>query len=389
MTNICLPEEYLERLKLFLIRNGRNSIGKANPLSILTNYSAKRIFQLPLLACNSKSINLAPYFPSVADRTDPITKEVIYASGIYALNYYVGSYFLAINHISGNLSLYNKIPPNIYKLFYTPFYDPNPDQINTNTINPLFNLIDTNQSCVNERETATTEDIFTYYTNSTLGCYTTYKNNLLNYNPPIISPQDHTFSGCICDTNYCPPCLNSDSINPFECSPNCFPYLPNLPIFTVFRRQNNSTVPYPNFNLSYILHTLDSGLPLWLSFEISNSYYQKFVYNNNSSNYIPNLTEQGIWYADNSGDSGFDVGLILCGYINDVPAAQTLDGSNGVFIFLETLGTNFGNQGLGYITYNYFFNTLGNDTALLNNSSPVKQLLIPYINTNKESKYIK
>ena len=389
MTTFCFSDAYKEKLTRFLVSSGSVNVGSGNPLSILSNYSAKRFLIPPFLTCSPQSVNLAPYFPSVADRvdktTDPGTPRAIAASGIYALEYYVGSYFLAINFFNLSLPQYKKAPISDYQLFYNPYPNPDPYQVNILTINPLNTIINTNNSCENERDTGTTIDIFTYYNTATTGCYSKYKNIVLDYNPPQIDI-DNKFVGCECGVNGCPTCHNYDPpYNTEPCSPDCFPFLPGMSLFTVFERANNGIVNYPYFNPTYFHTSLDAGLPLYISFQMPNSYLTKYTTNNNPSYYNPVLTAQGIMYADNSGDSGNDVGLILCGYIENVPAAYELDGSNCVYIFIETLGTSFGNGGLGYITSNYLFG-VGNTTVCLeNNSSPVKQVCAAYINSNKNS----
>lgn len=365
-TNICFDEEYIKKLSQFLISRGNLPVGKNHPLSVLSNYSAKRIFAPPFIRCAQNSVNLSSYFPTIASRIDPVNGKLIEASGIYSLEYYVGSYFLAINSFNISLTDYYKVNPKVYQQIYNPF----PENVkNFNTINPVYTIVKVNSSCENVRTSYDHNSIYTYYHNSKNGCITTPVNTNLKYNPPSIS-DNNEFQICSC--------------NEFDCSigtVNCFPFLPNKDLGHIFVRDFNGSVPFPEFNLNSICNYLKNGNPIYVTLELQNSFYSKYITNNNLNNYYPYLKPEGILYADNSGDSGNDEGVILCGYIFDVPAAKLIDGSSGVFIFIETRGNSFGNNGLFYMTFNYFFNVGNTNTALINNSSPIKQVELPFINT--------
>jgi len=284
----------------------------------------------------------------------------------YSSIYYIGSYYNML--IQNNLD-FNTINKN--SLDFESYYS------NSNNImNPLYVWTEINGSSAGPN----TYEITDYYSEAQQGIKT-FSNFNLPINPPSVS------NNVI--ENY-PPSID----NPIY----CYPFNPNQYMNILYSRQSYTNY-YNTFTLQSLINLLNQNIPIWFAVDINNYFNTTFKlslnpavssYYNNSTSPVTFNSATGIWYCTSTTDP--DVtdktaghAMILCGYINNVPFANQVDGSSGVFIIRNQYSQNFGNNGNCYITYNYFFSGLGidingnptstyNSTALSNGSSPVDML---------------
>ena len=320
----------------------------------------------------------------------------------YTVVYGIGSYYSMLqkfginnsdivlndNSASFVLKKMNTDPiPNIKNMNMNMYYD-----ISSNILNPLYTyLLNNSNSSIIDVTTPEINvngpawDIDTYiFSIQQSGCATLAHFDL-SFNRPDISIDG---SGNTIFTNYGPNLMNI--ISPVtDFSVPTFSQIDNLiypfPQYTI--QPTTTTSPKyiyagnPNIGIS-LVHTkiaLNTYGPLYWSFQTSN-YFQTAFYNMSASIFglfnnttifnqssvdvsNSNIDPSGLWCAnDTITMDGSGQVAILIGYIDNLPGATKADGSTGVFVFQNSYGTSFGNNGYGYITYKFFTDAVNGPT---------------------------
>jgi hypothetical protein len=307
-------------------------------------------------------VNLDVYFPPVVSQGETD------ACQCYSMIYHIGSYYMML--IKNNLQ-FNTLKS--YSLNFSDYYK-NQDNI----LNPLY-IFQTLMQCTIGPNMYSYSD---YYNIAQLGT-----KNFSNYNLQFDYP-------CIANKKFepCTPTINNDKYcNPFSLTDT----------YNILYQRTTFLQKKYTLSLNGIQNLLQNNVPIVFAVMLNNYFYKTFesMHNpnvqlnyNNSTNPVKINNPKGIWYcADNDDKVITGHVMVLCGYINNVPAAYEADGSTGVFIFRNQYSINFANNGLGYITYNYLFSGLGIDLngsptdtfiqqALSQGSSPLDYLYTLPIN---------
>jgi len=309
-------------------------------------------------------VDLSPFFPSITDQ------KFLDACECYSMVYNIANYYqmlLSLKLNPTNWQTFHKYKKQIDK-YYNKSDPLNPQN---NIINPLFTWNQVQPiSCqgvwyVGETGTGRLPQPFMVYRTIIKGC-ATYSSYNLNYIAP--QPVNDSPTSPILG---CPPTINNGV--------NAYPILPNSSMVILFDVFN----PYPystTFNLSLVQSYLNKGLPLLFTVYLNKLFIDQLLLYNNRSNYHPKLTTAGLWYNNTNDPNSYiyiaNHLMVICGYIDNLPVAYEADGSSGVFIFINTFSTTFGNNGIGYITYNYFFNCFNTniEAPFSNGAGPLIQL---------------
>jgi hypothetical protein len=357
---------------------------------VATNYKAeKRANMLRDTSQLPTFVNLGVLLPPIADQGD------LGDCQSFTMDYNIGSYYVMLQYYSLTFSnnLLNYFLNNIWKQgettisYYLSAGNTNPNSI----INPLYNWYEIN-GCSSKPSLVPNQ--LNYFPTSQAGVYS-YQDYNLSFDPPVVS--NDLIVGC-------PVSIQPNSVElypflPVSSTPSSAGYLNGtLPLFQVnnyqtYINQNGGTASTATTVLLNTIQTyLNQGTPLFLGINLNNFFLTNFqFYSNpslptyyNSSNIVPVISTtstpnapiifngiNGIWYGTNNTSTEYTEvkgghAITLCGYINNVqvnnngsnvPLSSICpDNSTGVFIFKNQWGPTFGNNGYGYISYNYFFN---------------------------------
>lgn len=345
------------------VENSNNNFG----FLIINNFNLlKRYYNN-----NVNYVNLGLFLPPVGNQgNSPACQS-------YALIYYLANYYqmlIKLNLRPENWKFFNSIIDIIHNYYG---YDIGSYLPVDNIINPLYTYLSVTGDCKAEYSTSfvpvegwefppdQAEVVDDFFSASIIGC-ATYNNFNLNYVGPVVDKITSKYIGC-------PPSKNLGS--------DTYPFLPNSQPVVLIDTSNYQQY-IGTFSLNRVQNYLNNGFPLIMAIELPQYFidiYGLRSKTNSPENYYPVLKKQGIWYYNKSEELACNtvVGghtMCLCGYINNVPAAYEADGSSGVFIFINQWTTKFGNNGYGYITYNYFLNCFNPGGPLINGNSPIQRL---------------
>lgn len=326
------------------------------------------------IAKNTNYINLGLFFPPVTNQGWVDSCEV------YSLVYYIGNYYQMLknfNNIYNNFYIDKTNHTNIYNAYssaMTSYYAYEFKTIDSgelrkkNILNPIYNwkdgisFINATSGITIDRCSAILDykDLdyrLTVFTSSIIehGCASHYDYGL-NYSSPAIEnvvrnqkgdPINATIKNC---SDYDDPDL-SQMVYPIS----------RTQAATVLFDRSKTTDYSETFTVDNIKLYLNSGYPLLWGGTL-NIYFQTGIQKNEYT--FPLIHRDAIWQGIKNAASNEIVGvhtMALVGYVDRVDAAKQIDGSDGVFIFINQWGENFATNGYVYITYNFFLSNMTKD----------------------------
>uniref|UniRef100_A0A6C0D486 Peptidase C1A papain C-terminal domain-containing protein n=1 Tax=viral metagenome TaxID=1070528 RepID=A0A6C0D486_9ZZZZ len=279
------------------------------------------------------SIDLGPFFPPI------VNQGAVDSAQTYAMIYYIGNFYnvtTALNLIITNVN-------------YGTLYESNSTKVKTfynasgNIINPLYTFNQVNGDCSTEKKS--TWNISDVFNSGQKGCKT-MANYPLKYDNPSIDTQKRIFLDC-------PP----TTIGP----QNSTPFTGRTMTVLYDRTTGNNN----KFNIDAIKYYLNAGTPLLWQINMNLTFETMFS-NGKAVNSLtfPQVSDNAIWYNQNlptdikkavSNSNVIGHTMVIVGFADNVVAAKNADNSSGVFKFINQSSSTFGDNGFGYITYNYFF----------------------------------
>jgi hypothetical protein len=256
----------------------------------------------------------------------------------YGMIYNIGNYYKMMHDL--NLNVTNENFQNVY--------DQNKFKIKTyyshgkNILNPLL-VVSDDYNC---RPTGTDiSKIKKYAYNKGLLSYNDFK---LNYKGPNVSK--NTIKGCSIINRDFSGIKKENKYNPYG----------NMGMFDVKRDKKDK--------FSHIKRYLNAGIPLIYYMNATDKFH-KFSNKKNTLKF-PEISENSIYTETNDSvneslkKGGLGHITTMIGYVENVPQAKKLDGSNDVFIVMNSWGEDWGDKGCVYITSNmllspFTFNVTG------------------------------
>jgi hypothetical protein len=330
-------------------------------------FSSKKISSQAM----SNNIDLSLFFPPI------VNQGKLGDCQTYSMVYYIANYYNAIKNLGlmdsiGTISINNTNYKTLYNATALSNFYSNPNNI----LNPLYNYVSTNRSCLAKgvlKQNICTVILEYYQLLNSIGTYS-YKSFNLEYNNNTITKNNITG----CNLSALKKMSLRNKIQPFikktytiiyfykssSSSINCTS-VASLPARTILNPLYYDSIINSENILPLMKQFLNRGVPIRCAITYTSninkpkSFSKYFGRTITNKKIFPSVSDDAV-ITDLSYDptdrNPISHVITICGYSDFLVG----DGSSGVFKIINSWGKNVGINGYGFISYNMFFLPVSN-----------------------------